>query len=557
MMALQKHLLNDPESLVIDSLAGLCAVNNQLVLDPPSKGERSDPRFEVARSLTRDGGSRLQLPPVTAPKSRSSAAAAPAMSLRMLDSSVRDTLETLSRRSSSRCGPGEGCSAPRSAATCSLPPSNAAQVRRGMDLVENDAGTLILVKNYTGDVLNFGLAAEQYAAEHADKSDRVKFIVVGDDVALGPGGGGRDARRGAAVAQWVSGRRNDRGRAGTLPCIATLLLPLILLCPNKLQQVPGTASPSHSLGTSEIEIGLGIHNEPGNQRLSCIPPLSELMVTLLDLITLTTDPERAYLPFQNDGKDEVVLLVNNLGGMSELELGGVVRALLTRSCRRGRSSSAESSPALSCLNMPGFFISLVLLPRADESDAPKVDKLLMLLDAPAKTPGWKWSSGTAPITPTPLAPSAVSAVNKASSANPAVLREIEAGNIAGSDLVSDVVAISKVAETRMGGTSGAIYSIYLSALAQGIQTHAQNSAPEMWERALASALAKLYTYTRARPPSRTLVDPLAAFVNAFPDGFFRRSEGGCGSRRAHEGRRGEGWAQRVCRCRDAQPGAGG
>lgn len=67
---------------------------------------------------------------------------------------------------------------------------------------------------------------------------------------------------------------------------------------------------------------MGIHNENGNRRLSPIPPLHELVTQLLELLTSTSDPERSFLPFQ--GKDEVVLLVNNLGGISELELGGIV-----------------------------------------------------------------------------------------------------------------------------------------------------------------------------------------------------------------------------------------
>ncbi len=61
------------------------------------------------------------------------------------------------------------------------------------------------------------------------------------------------------------------------------------------------------------------------------------------------------------------------------------------------------------------------------------------------------------------------------------------------------------------------YSIFFSALAQGLQTHradAQTLTPAIWSAALSSALEKLYTYTRARPPSRTLVDPLAAFIEA-------------------------------------------
>ena len=89
----------------------------------------------------------------------------------------------------------------------------------------------------------------------------------------------------------------------------------------------------------------------------------------------------------------------------------------------------------------------------------------------------------------------------------------------------------------MGGTSGALYSyellslewhvpkishilsrIFFSALAQGLQASASKSGHvtlQAWGHALDSALAKLYTYTRARPPSRTLVDPLSAFVETF------------------------------------------
>jgi dihydroxyacetone kinase len=70
---------------------------------------------------------------------------------------------------------------------------------------------------------------------------------------------------------------------------------------------------------------MGIHNESGNRRISPVPPLNELIPQLLALITSTADKERSFLPFQgNDLVNEVVLLVNNLGGLSELELGGIV-----------------------------------------------------------------------------------------------------------------------------------------------------------------------------------------------------------------------------------------
>lgn len=99
-----------------------------------------------------------------------------------------------------------------------------------------------------------------------------------------------------------------------------------------------------------------------------------------------------------------------------------------------------------------------------------------------------------------------------------------------------IISISQIAEEAMGGTSGALYSyvfcstscnpftnspffrIFFSALAQGMHDtfpEGGEATPEAWGSALTSALSKLYTYTRARSPSRTLVDPLSAFIDTF------------------------------------------
>lgn len=67
---------------------------------------------------------------------------------------------------------------------------------------------------------------------------------------------------------------------------------------------------------------MGIHNEAGNKRLK-LSRLSALIDQMLTMLTSTTDKERSFIPFQNDGTDEVVLLVNNLGGVSELEMGAI------------------------------------------------------------------------------------------------------------------------------------------------------------------------------------------------------------------------------------------
>ncbi|KAI0924738.1 hypothetical protein AcW2_005531 [Taiwanofungus camphoratus] len=532
-----KHFLNSPESLVVDSLEGLCALNPQLSLDPADKVVYVSSQDRSRVALICGGGSGHE----------------PAHAGYVGDGML-------------------------SAAVCGsiFASPNASQVRHGIDLVDNEKGTVIVVKNYTGDILNFGLAKEQYAASHPAKADRLRFVVVGDDVAVGRTQGkivgrrglagtvlvykiaGALARRGADleevynVAQWIASRVGTIG-VGLEHC-----------------HVPGTAAGESHLAPSEIEIGMGIHNEPGNRRLKPTPPLKELVPQLLELLTDTEDKERSFLPFKGQGQDRVVLLVNNLGGTSELELSGVVREVRRDLEWRGiKVERVLSGTFMTSLNMPGFSITVLLLPYANEAGpaTPATDLLLSCLDERPDAPGWKWGSGVAPPPAcvqvkqaggtAPVAPvggttklraedpqAFIAAVRRACEAlidaepeltrmdsvagdgdcgltlkdgATAVLKEVGSGNVAGEDVVGSVIAVARVAEEQMGGTSGALYSIFFSALAQGLQAHHAGantvSAPQ-WADALRAALDKLYTYTRARPPSRTLVDPLDAFVRA-------------------------------------------
>ena len=92
---------------------------------------------------------------------------------------------------------------------------------------------------------------------------------------------------------------------------------------------------------------MGIHGEPGYRRVSPVPSLRQLVPQLLELLTSTTDLDRSYLPFQGPGKDTVILLINNLGGTSELELYGV----LSEVCH-----SLESSGISICRILCGTFM---------------------------------------------------------------------------------------------------------------------------------------------------------------------------------------------------------
>ncbi|KAH8093308.1 dihydroxyacetone kinase [Cristinia sonorae] len=533
-----KHFLNTPESLVLDSLQGLVTQNPHLSLDAQNKVVYLTSRDRSKVALICGGGSGHE----------------PAHAGFV----------------------GKGILA---AAVCGnvFASPNPSQVKRGIELVENDKGlslsVIIIVKNYTGDVLNFGLAKEQYAAQHPEKADRARFLIVGDDVAVSKSQGkivGRRGLAGTVLVYKIAGALAERG--GSLDQVynvADWVSKNVATIGVGLEHchVPGTAATQSHLSDSEIEIGMGIHNEPGNRRLSPVPPLGELVKQLLENVMSTTDTERSFVPFKGKG-DRVVLLVNNLGGMSELELGGLVGEATKGLQKRGATvERVIAGTFMTSLNMPGFSLTVLLLPDG-QAGAPTATEILELLDDTPNAPGWKWSAGSTPGQPSEEAttrnqaattegtlkikaedPKAfISAVQRACEAlvkeepeitrmdniagdgdcgltlkdgAQAVLREVEAGRISGDDIVGSLIAISRVAEEQMGGTSGALYSIFFAALAQGFQLNNPNHSTQanlnLWTASLTSALTKLYTYTRARPPSRTLVDPLDAFITTVSD----------------------------------------
>ena len=180
---------------------------------------------------------------------------------------------------------------------------------------------------YTGDVLLFGLAKEQHNVTSPD--DPFRLTVVGDDCAVPRKQGSLVGRRGiagtvlvykvaAALAATEAGIDDVHGIA---EYVATRVGSIGAGLSHA--HVPGTTeSEDHALGADEIEIGMGIHNEAGITKEK-LTNSRDVVGKMLKYITDTKDEERAFLPFKHDGKDEVVLLVNNLGGMSELELSAI------------------------------------------------------------------------------------------------------------------------------------------------------------------------------------------------------------------------------------------
>ena len=214
--------------------------------------------------------------------------------------------------------------------------------------------------------------------------------------------------------------------------------------------------------------------------------------------------------------------------------------------------------------MPGFSLTLLLLPRSGEAAPCQESDILSFLDDTPNTPGWKWCSKTPPpeITPsstslsesnytsqskgrTLVAPDPtgfVKAIQHAAnviiqnvpeltrldnitgdgdaglthkSGAEQILLAVQNGDVSGEDVIGAITNIAQAIGSGMDGTSGALYSIFFSALAQGLYDSTSNDTSltlRVWTEALQIAISKLFTYTRARPPSRTLVDPLVAFV---------------------------------------------
>ncbi|KAL8286260.1 hypothetical protein RQP46_004748 [Phenoliferia psychrophenolica] len=477
---------------------------------------------------------------------------------------------------------------------------NSKQIEKALVKLSSAKGTLMVVKCYTGDVLQFGLARERWSASHTD--DSVRMVIVGDDVAVPRSQGVLTGRRGLAGTVLVYKVAGALAASGASLDEVEHLAQIVASRTGTIGvgldhcHVPGTAASESYLGADEVEIGMGIvsdelssrsgtintdfdlqHNEPGVRKVSPIPTASKLVDELVTTITDANDKERGFLDF----KHEVILLVNNLGGLPELELAIVVKeACLNLASKRIKVERVISGSFVSSLSLPGFSISLVLLPR-EAVPTPiaftsklSFDKELILytLDAPTEAPGWRWHykgrpeshledkdekvkaatsdviKGPAPTDPKLFLSCLELALKRVVAAEPEITRfdtiagdgdagltlkagaegvqaKLELDQISSEDVVAATLQIAEVVDVEMGGTSGGLYSIFFSGLSKGLlqaasERQADTATAEVWARGLELALNTLYVYTRARPPSRTLVDPLAAFIlnfAAFPE----------------------------------------
>jgi dihydroxyacetone kinase-like protein len=239
--------------------------------------------------------------------------------------------------------------------------------------VDGGAGVLHIVKNYTGDVMNFEMAAEMAAAE---TGTRVVSVVTDDDVAV------QDStwtagRRGVGVTvllEKIAGAAAEQHRsldqvadiARTVNANGRSMGVALTSC-----TVPAAGKPTFELGENEMELGVGIHGEPGRKRL----PLASAR----EIAELLLDPILADLPFSKG--DDVIAFVNGLGGTPLIELYLLYNEVNKIVSGRGINIARSLvGPYITSLEMAGASVTLL-----------KVDaELLALWDAPVKTPALRW-----------------------------------------------------------------------------------------------------------------------------------------------------------------------
>lgn len=397
--------------------------------------------------------------------------------------------------------------------------------------VAGPAGVLLIVKNYTGDRLNFGLAAEMARAEGI----AAEVVIVDDDTALdvGPDTAGPRGIAGTVLVHKIAGAAAAAGlplaavKAEAEAAIAALGTMGVALSPCT---VPKAGKPGFTLGETEIELGLGIHGEAGIRRAQ-IEPADKLAARLLDRIIAQKGLASG---------DRVALLVNNLGATPVMEIMIMARAALALLGERGIVvERVWAGTFLTAIDMAGCSLSLLTLD----------DTRRARLDAPAAAPAWV--AGQAPQLPEPPAPvpartkpqgSASPRFEAALRAVCAVLTAVEPKLTEMDQAVGDgdlgislargaeavlaalpeldlahppaaLASLSGLLRRVLGGTSGPLYAVLLLRASRVLAASAALT-PAIWADAFAEGVAALAELGNGRAGDCTMLDALLPAARA-------------------------------------------
>ena len=416
---------------------------------------------------------------------------------------------------------------------------NPESVLAAIQAVAGSPGVLLIVKNYTGDRLNFGLAAEMARSQGI----AVETVIVADDVALAGAGHYAGARglAGTVFVHKVAGAAAAEGRTlpevaaiahATADAVATMGVSLAA------GTVPATGQPSYTLGGQEIEIGLGIHGEPGVRRVP-LQPADEIADQLIEAI-LSAQP---WAP-----GERVAVLVNNLGATTPMELAIFARRVLdVLPSRAFVVERVYCGTFMTSLDAAGVSLSLL---RLD-------DERLERLHAPTTAPAWlpAGNSRPQPIQSRILASRRLKLVPRQdcsySGAKSQMQSAVEAAcralldaelqltqmdrTVGDGDLGVSLARAARVIEevlpsysnfspaemlkgigmtlqSAVGGSSGPLYGVFLLRAAKLLEGENAND-PKNWARAVLVGCEAISDIGGASAGDRTMLDALLPFAS--------------------------------------------
>ena len=257
-------------------------------------------------------------------------------------------------------------------------------------LPAESSGILVIATNYTGDVLNFGMAVEKARA----LGKKVEMVISADDVGVGRAKGGKVGRRGlsgTALVVKACGALAEQGvQLEDCARVGRLIVDNLVSLGASLSRVhvPGRGieeaqEEEKRLGPGLVEIGMGIHNEPGCEKVET--DLPGLVKTMLSQMLDQNDKDRAYVKI--DKGDGIALLINNFGGVSNLELGAITYEVVNQldSSYGLKPSRIVQGTLFGSLDGPGFIVSVLKLVDIGLGHG---KRLLDLIDAPVNAVGW-------------------------------------------------------------------------------------------------------------------------------------------------------------------------
>lgn len=244
------------------------------------------------------------------------------------------------------------------------------QIYEGIKAIATDAGVLMVVKNYTGDVMNFEMAAEMAEMEGIT----VKYVVTNDDVAVKDSlyTVGRRGVAGTVFVHKIAGAMAEKGASlDQVHAVAQKVVDNVRTMGAAIEPctVPAAGKPGFELSDGEMEVGIGIHGEPGTHK-EAMKTADQIADMLLAQILGDLDYE---------GR-EVALMINGAGATPLMELFIINNRVADVLAEKGiRVYKTYVGEYMTSIEMQGFSISLLRLDH----------ELKELLDAPADTPAWK------------------------------------------------------------------------------------------------------------------------------------------------------------------------